>query len=255
MLASKKNSVSVGGSRKASVDGSRRASYAFSPAPAPEDSSYTLQSKIATMREDLARSQESFISRERAYRTRIGELEDEFARVKNRKTGWMRSSGLLSQLREAHQSINENVELVQSRTSQIVSAQEAFMVGAFRARLLEIQAELEKEKGKADDGSVGWIEKGHALEAQVEALKEAADLLERLNQGLAAENAELAARRRSREAERLSLAEALAAERDGHAALQEQLAAARQTHAGLREQVRSAAMICVVRHDSVRLID
>lgn len=238
MLASKKNAAS-GQARKPSEGGAtRRATCAFAGvAAAMEDGSYSLKAKMLTMKEDLARSQESFISRERAYKTRISELEDEFARIKTRKTGWMRSSGPLNELKEVHASINRNVDLLQGRTAQIVSAQEAYMVKTFRGRLYEIQVELDKEKGKIDDGSLGWIDRGHALERQVEALKEASDLLERLNQGLAEENAKLVSIIGGHSGDRGSLLVSLSQEQERHTELKDQVLAARQTRAGLLEQV------------------
>ena len=38
-------------------------------------------------------------------------------------------------------------------------AQERDLLRAFRARLFDVQSELEKEKNKSDDGASAWIEK------------------------------------------------------------------------------------------------
>lgn len=241
MLSPKKASVSGSGGRRSSGHEGRRASYAFTATTAVEDGVYVLKAKLGTMKQDLVKSQESFISRERAYKTRISELEEEFGQIKQRKTGWMRADGPLSELRAVHGKINDNVELVQGRTAQIVAAQETVMVNTFRSRLFEIQAELEKEKGKSDDGSIGWIDKSHQLEAQAESLKESSDLAERLNQALAAENDGLSRRSRARDGDRADLLATLGEEKCRNVSLQEELLTLRTEHVTLEEQVRSGA--------------
>jgi len=46
----------------------------------------------------------------------------------------------------------------------LTRAQERDLLRAFRARLFDVQSELEKEKNKSDDGASAWIEKvGTAL--------------------------------------------------------------------------------------------
>ena len=50
--------------------------------------------------------------------------------------------------------------------------QERDLLRAFRARLFDVQTELEKEKSKKDDGAGAWIEKSRQLEAEVEWAKE-----------------------------------------------------------------------------------
>jgi hypothetical protein len=55
--------------------------------------------------------------------------------------------------------ILSRIELVQDRTSKILQEQERDLLRAFRARLFDVQTELEKEKSKKDDGAVAWIGK------------------------------------------------------------------------------------------------
>ena len=50
--------------------------------------------------------------------------------------------------------------------------QERDLLRAFRARLFDVQTELEKEKNKTDDGASAWIEKSRQLEAEVDWAKE-----------------------------------------------------------------------------------
>jgi hypothetical protein len=63
--------------------------------------------------------------------------------------------------------ILDNVELVQERTARILQDQERDLLRAFRARLFDVQTELEKEKSKKDDGAGAWIEKSRQLESEV----------------------------------------------------------------------------------------
>ena len=75
--------------------------------------------------------------------------------------------------------ILNRVELVQDRTAKILQEQERDLLRAFRARLFDVQTELEKEKSKKDDGAVAWIERSRKLESEVEWSKEVAERLER----------------------------------------------------------------------------
>ena len=138
-------------------------------------------SKLSAMEKDLERRQESYISRERAYKLRIDELEEELANQRLEKTGWMKSDKNISKLKGMQGQILNNVELVQDRTARILQEQERDLLRAFRARLFDVQTELEKEKSKKDDGAAAWIERSRQLESEVEWAKEVADRLERVN--------------------------------------------------------------------------
>jgi hypothetical protein len=74
---------------------------------------------------------------------------------------------------------------------RLVREQERDMLTAFRARLLDVQNELEKEKEKKDDGAAAWIERSRQLEVEVDKEKERADKLDRINQALGGENGRL----------------------------------------------------------------
>lgn len=150
-----------------------------------------MHAKINYLEKDIERRQESYISRERAYKVRIDELEEELTSHKQQKTGWMNSDSKISKLKEMQGKILNNVELVQDRTARIMQEQERDLLRAFRARLFDVQTELEKEKSKKDDGAAAWIEKSRQLESEVEWSKEVCDRLERVNQSLLQENARL----------------------------------------------------------------
>ena len=73
----------------------------------------------------------------------------------------------------------------------IITEQERDLLRAFRARLFDVQAELEREKNRTDNGSSYWIEKNSALEKDLDWAKEMADKLERVNRSLTQDNERL----------------------------------------------------------------
>ena len=84
----------------------------------------SLHIKLGAMEKDLERRQESYITRERAYKLRIDELEEELANQRLEKTGWMKSDPNISKLKNMQNQILNNVELVQDRTARILQEQE-----------------------------------------------------------------------------------------------------------------------------------
>ena len=164
--------------------------------------STSLVGKITSLEKDLERRQESYVARERAYKTRIEELEEELKFQRQEKTGWMKSDTKMGKLKSMQGQIMKNVELVQDRTSRVLQEQERDLLRAFRARLFDVQTELEKEKSKKEDGAGAWIERCRKLEAEVEWAKEVADRLERVNQTLMTENTRLKSQFASQEEDR-----------------------------------------------------
>lgn len=59
----------------------------------------------------------------------------------------------MDQVRDMHESILGNIEHVQEQTARILAEQERDLLRAFRARLFDVQTELEKEKTRAQEGS------------------------------------------------------------------------------------------------------
>lgn len=164
--------------------------------------STSLAGKINALEKDLERRQESYVARERAYKTRIEELEEELKFQRQEKTGWMKSDTKMGKLKSMQGQIMKNVELVQDRTSRVLQEQERDLLRAFRARLFDVQTELEKEKSKKEDGAGAWIERCRKLEAEVEWAKEVADRLERVNQTLMTDNSRLKSQFASQEEDR-----------------------------------------------------
>eukprot|EP01039_Chlorochromonas_danica_P000196 gene195-206_t len=183
------------------------------------DDGISLHARIGQLEKDLERRQESYITRERAYKMRIDELEEELAAQREAKTGWMKSDSKISKLKSMHNQILSNVELVQDRTARILQEQERDLLRAFRARLFDVQTELEKEKGRKDDGAAAWIERSRKLEAEVEWAKEVADRLERVNQTLLQENNRLKSQFTSQEEDRNFLIKQLVAVKKDNARL------------------------------------
>lgn len=224
-----------------SVGGGRNAPFNLSGHAATHDTeeSFNLKSKLSLLEKDLERRQESYISRERAYKTRIEELEEELSRQKQRKSGWVSTDSKLSVLKQMQTQIVENVELVQDRTAHILQEQERDLLRAFRARLFDVQTELDKERGRKDDGAAQWIERCRQLEAEVEWAKEVADRLERVNQNLVAEAARLKTQFANQEEDRNHLVKQLVAIKRTNAAMKSEHAALKDEYDLLKTQLRS----------------
>jgi hypothetical protein len=197
-----------------------------------------LKQKVVMLERDLERRQESYISRERSYKTRIDELEEELTRQRTRKTGWMKTDAKFTKLKTMQGQIVNNVELVQDRTARILQEQERDLLRAFRARLFDVQTELEKEKSKKDDGAGAWIERSRQLEAEVEWAKEVADRLERANQSLSSENTRLKAQFKTQEDDRNYLIKQLVAVKKDNARLRAEYGAVEQENTQLQDQVQ-----------------
>jgi hypothetical protein len=162
----------------------------------------SLMSKLEGVSKEAARRQESYVARERDYKHRIDELEEELANQRLKRSGWMKEDTGISKLKDLQTQILNNVELVQDRTAKILQEQERDLLRAFRARLFDVQTELEKERSKKDDGAAAWVERSRQLEAEVEWAKEVADRLERVNQTLLQENGRLKSQFASQEEDR-----------------------------------------------------
>lgn len=246
MLGSK-NKVGVAAAPKSSKAVSSRSS-AFNVGETSAEEAFNLKAEINLLKTDLERRQETYIARERAYKQRIDELEEEFNRQKNGKTSWMKTDTKMGSLKHMQHQIVENVELVQDRTAHVLQEQERDLLRAFRARLFDVQTELEKEKGKKDDGAGAWIEKSRQLEAEVEWAKQVADRLERVNQGLVSENSRLKSQSGSQEMDRNNLIKELCAYKKDNSILRAEYVALESESEGLRDQVvtGSGSVLCLL---------
>jgi hypothetical protein len=162
----------------------------------------SLHEKMNYVKEELQITQESFISRQRAFNIRIEQLEEALSAKRKEKIGWMDSDPKISRLKSMQAQILSNVALVQDRFSRVVREQEQNLLKAFQTRLLDVQAELEMQKSKKDDGAVAYIELSKVKEYDVEKEKVRADLKERQNQALLQANSRLKNQFASREEDR-----------------------------------------------------
>ena len=199
-----------------------------------EDTIQSLRGRLGLLEKDLERRQESYVIRERAFKTRIEELEAEIAGARNKKTGWMKNDEQMKKLKAAQKSIIENVELVQDRTAKVLQEQERDLLRAFRARLFDVQTELEKEKSKKEDGASAWMERSRQLEGELEWTKEVADRLERTNQSLLQENNRLKSQFKSQEEDRTFLIKQLVAMKKDNAKLRGEYIALEEENGHLR---------------------
>ena len=217
-------------------NGSQNPATAMSAEMGSEDT-FNLKAEVNLLKADIERRQESYIARERAYKQRIDELEEEFNRQKGGKTAWMKTDAKMRSLKHMQEQIVDNVELVQDRTAHVLQEQERDLLRAFRARLFDVQTELEKEKGKKDDGAGAWIEKCRQLGAEVEWAKQVADRLERVNQELVSENSRLKSQSSSQEMDRNNLIKELCAYKKDNSILRAEYAALETENESLGNEV------------------
>jgi chromosome segregation ATPase len=204
------------------------------------DETNSLVEKLNNVKEELKITQESFISRERAYKIRIDELEEQLAKKRREKIGWMDRDPKIGELKKKQAQILSNVALVQDRFSRVVREQETDLLRAFQARLLDVQAELEMQKSKKDDGAVAYIELSKAKEYEVEKEKVKADLKERQNQALLQANNRLKSQFASREEDRNYLVMQINMARTDNARLRNEFGELEAENKKLEAQVRTS---------------
>lgn len=178
---------------------------------------------VEALQADLKRRQESYIRRQRQYETRIEALEVELDALKAGRTNWMETDERICNIRDLHKQLLKNVEHVQDSTAKVLKEQERDLLRAFRARLFDIQSELEVEKSKADVGASSWIEKNRQLERGLDWAKEMADRLERVNQSLQKENTRLKSQFKTQEDDREFLIRQLVAVKKDNVQLRQEL--------------------------------
>jgi hypothetical protein len=210
------------------------------PATKEKNDAHSLKTKVGLLEKDLERRQESYIARERAYKSRIEELEGEVMNIHDNKTGWMKADAKMLKLKKMQQAIMTNVELVQDRTSRILQEQERDLLRAFRARLYDVQTELEREKSKKDDGAGAWMERAKQLSSELEWAKEVADRLERVNSALSQENKRLKSQFKSQEEDRDFLIKQLVGVKKDNARLRTEFAATDKENERLAEDLRKS---------------
>ena len=165
-----------------------------SPNPHNEETEsmvHSLKRRVGTLETDLKRRQETYLAREQTDTNKIRVLEQKLDKATNVRKSWMKEDKRVSLLKNMHTKIMKNIDHVQGTTARILQEQERDLLRAFRARLFDVQAELEKERSNKDDGSAALIEKNRQYEKDLDWAKEMADRLERVNQAMGKENSRL----------------------------------------------------------------
>ncbi|KAL1496339.1 hypothetical protein AB1Y20_016295 [Prymnesium parvum] len=145
------------------------------------------------------RRMESYLRREQEFETRIRDLQAELERQSSSKPP---ADVRMKQLREEHRKVMHSISSMQVREQGALQDQEKDLLRAFRARLWDVQFELENERSKKDDGALEWIEKTRTLGKELDWSREEALRLDRINQQLTRDNQRLKAQLRSQEDDR-----------------------------------------------------
>ena len=189
----------------------------------------SLLAEIETLESDLNRREVSYARRESIDQERIRDLGEALERAhgnqRERQDEEVEQSSKEREqrLKTYHSEIMENLDVVQDATTQILQDQERDLLRAFKARLFDVQTELDREKSKKDDSAAAWIQRSKQLQAEVDWAKEMADRLERVNKGLSGENSDLKERIESGEDDRNYLVTQLVAVKKDNVRLSQEL--------------------------------
>ena len=104
-----------------------------------------LRAKVNLLEKDVKRRQESYVMRERKDKQEIDGLQRELEALKAGNKQIIGGDKRMKIVKEMHAQIMKNVDNVQTTTSRILQEQERDLLRAFRARLFDVQNELEKE--------------------------------------------------------------------------------------------------------------
>lgn len=206
------------------------------------DDPLSLITKISRLEKDLERRKESYVKREESYKERIAALEEELVTQARGILQPKKTDAKLHELKSIQSEILESVELVQDRTARILQEQERDLLRSFRARLFDVQTELEKEKSKKDDGLVAWRERFTQLEAELDWATEVCHRLDKVNATLTEENTELKLKFASQEQDRNLFIELLVSLKKDNALWRSKNAEIIAENDRLKAQVRTAVL-------------
>lgn len=96
--------------------------------------------------------------------------------------------GGMKSLRVLHASVQQTIGDIQAKTSRILQDQERDLLRSFRARLLEVSGELERERKKNESGSVEWVARCRKLTEELEWVRALTESLATENKSLLREN-------------------------------------------------------------------
>eukprot|EP00753_Platysulcus_tardus_P001057 PLAT11010.1.p1 GENE.PLAT11010.1~~PLAT11010.1.p1 ORF type:complete len:585 (-),score=173.66 PLAT11010.1:94-1767(-) len=237
-----------------------RASEDGSPSPAaspsrssmaasadPSSSSMTgggagMTEEMRRLQDDLRRRQTRYARKEAEYEREIDELKTKLRMRSATKSEASAEFPHMDEIKRLHARIMENVEHVHGSTAKIMAEQEKDLLRAFRARLFDVQSELEREKNRMDDGALTWIEKTRQLQKEVDYAKEMADRLDKRNQALTRENNRLSAQFKTQEDDREFMLKQLVAVKKDNTRLKEEMKRLKEMNAALeRSKARPVA--------------
>lgn len=185
------------------------------------------------LKTDTRRRMESYIRREQRYKQEISELRDELRRTMA-GLGGGNGAAVMAPLHAMHGQILDGLSGLQEKTKAVLQEQESDLLRAFRARLYDVQMELEAERSKKDDGALEWIERTRTLGKELDWSREEALRLDRTNQHLAKENGRLRSQAVAQDDDRQFLLRQLVS-------LKKENASLRDTNATLKAVASAAA--------------
>ena len=152
-----------------------------------------------TLKSEQKRRMESYMRRETNYQSEIEDLKAELERQRQTRPA---EGEQLAGLRSQHRKVMDVLGSMQSREQLSLQEQEKDLLRAFRARLWDVQFELESERSKKDDGALEWIEKTKTLGKELDWSRDEALRLDRMNQALMKETTRLKSQLRAQEDDR-----------------------------------------------------
>jgi len=152
-----------------------------------------------TLKSEQKRRMESYMRRETSYQGEIEDLKGELERQAKERPPEDERMGAL---RNQHGKVLDVLGAMQKREQLSLQEQEKDLLRAFRARLWDVQFELESERSKKDDGALEWIEKTKTLGKELDWSRDEALRLDRANQFLTKENERLKTQLRAQEDDR-----------------------------------------------------
>ena len=152
-----------------------------------------------TLKGEQKRRMESYMRRETSYQAEIEDLKAELERQAKERPP---EDERLRALRGQHRKVIDVLGAMQKREQASLQEQEKDLLRAFRARLWDVQFELESERSKKDDGALEWIEKTKTLGKELDWSRDEALRLDRANQFLTKENDRLKTQLRAQEDDR-----------------------------------------------------
>jgi len=150
------------------------------------------------LKADSRRRVEGSLRREQRYENELLLMRTELSAHQHKSGG----GTPMATLRDTHRAVLDGVASLKQRTASVLAEQERDLLRAFRARLYDVQIELERERSKKDDGALEWIEKSRSLGKELDWSREEALRLDRSNQHLQKESSRLKAQLKSFEDDR-----------------------------------------------------